>query len=484
MGDNLKQKTLDALTWTTVDRFGQQSVQFIIGLILARLLSPDDYGLFGLVTIFAALSFVLIESGFGQALIRKKDANDTDFNSVFYFNIFVSALLYFILYFSTPAIANFFKQPQLIYIGRVIFISILFNAFYLVPFTKMVKVMNFKTVAKVNLSATILSGSCGVVLAFMHFGVWALVTQQVSFHFFRMIAYYNFVRWRPKRIFSFSVIREFWSFSIHILGTSLLNVVFNNIYILILGKFYQKKEVGYYTYANKLSETFNFTFQQILLGSTFSMFSQIQDDDERFKRVFREFSKKISIITLPVMTVLIAVAYPFIIVLLTNKWAASVPYFQLLCMASLFNPFYSLNMSALNARGNSRGTFIIETIKKSLILLSVFVCFHFGIISLLWGYVIACFISYLISTIYLKREIKIYIKHQIIDILPSLFFGIVIALAAFSLSFILSNLHVLLLCQFFLVIIMYWFIVRKFQPELYKQAIDFIIDKTNTLKKK
>jgi teichuronic acid exporter len=483
MGDNLKQKTLNALTWTTVDRFGQQAVQFVIGLILARLLSPDDYGLLGMVMIFAALSYVLVESGFGQALIRKSDANDTDFNTVFYFNIFASILLYLILFFSAPFIALYFNQPQLTLIARVIFVAILFNAFYLVPFTKMVKEMDFKSVAKVNLSATFLSGCCGLVLAFLHFGVWALVTQQVSFHFFRMIAYYYFVKWRPKLLFSFNVIREFWSFSIHILGASLLNVVFNNLYVLILGKFYQKKDVGYYTYANKLSETFNFSFQQILLGSTFSMFSQIQDDDDRFRRIFREITKKTSVISIPIMLVLIAVAHPFIYVLLSEKWIPSVPYFQLLCLASLFTPFYALNISALNARGLSNKTFKIEIVKKGLILISVLVCFNFGVITMLWGYAIACFISYLISVIYIKRDIQHYIKNQITDLISALLIGSLIASLAFLLSFFISNQHILLFSQLLLISITYISLMKKNQPQLYNQVIGFIVQKVGLLKK-
>lgn len=175
MGDNLKQKTLDALTWSAIDRFGQQIIQVIIGIIVARLLSPDDYGLMGMIMIFAALSFVLVESGFGQALIRKKDASEIDFNTIFYFNILISISLYVLLYFLSPAIARFFHQPQLTKIGRIIFISLLFNAFYLVPFTQKVKEMDFKSIAKINILSVFLSGSAGITLAILKFGVWALV---------------------------------------------------------------------------------------------------------------------------------------------------------------------------------------------------------------------------------------------------------------------------------------------------------------------
>src|SRR5665647_482285 len=225
MGDDLKKKMVSALTWTMVDRFGQQAVQFVIGLILAHLLSPTDFGLLGMVMVFAGLSYVLVESGFGQALIRKQDANETDFNTIFYFNIFTSLLLYLILFFLTPAIAQFFNQPQLILLGRIVFLAILFNALYLVPLTKLNKDMNFKVMAKVNIFSTVLSGICGVVLAFMHYGVWALVAQQVLYHFFRMSTFHLSVKWKPQWLFSFGVIRNFWKFSINLLGTSILNVL-------------------------------------------------------------------------------------------------------------------------------------------------------------------------------------------------------------------------------------------------------------------
>ena len=484
MGDNLKQKTVNALKWSTIDRFGQQAVQMIIGVILARLLSPSDYGLLGLIMIFSGLSFVLVESGFGQSLIRKKDANETDYNSVFYFNIFVSIFLYIILFFSIPYISNYFKHPQLVSIGRVIFLAILFNAFYLVPFAMMVKEMNFKSVAKVNFFATILSGLIGVTLAFLKYGVWSLVAQQVAFHFLRMTAYQHFVKWKPKALFSMKVILEFGSYSVHVLGTSVLNVIFNNLYVLILGKYYEKNDVGYYTQANKLSETFNFSFQQILLGSTFSMFSQIQEDTERLRRIFREITKKTALITIPVMLVFIAIAEPFISVLLSEKWILSVTYFQLLCLASVTTPFFALNISILNARGLSKITFKLELFKKGLILLSVLICFNYGIIAMLWGYAASNFVAYLISVVYVKKDIKHYIKNQLTDLLPGVILSLLTAIPALFLSFILKNNFVLLFTQILLVLLIYILSIRKIQPQLYDKAYSIIVENINKFAKK
>ncbi len=484
MGDDLKKKMIGALTWSTIDRFGQQAVQFIIGIILARLLSRADFGLIGMIMFFSAISFVLIESGFGQALVRKPDVNETDYNTIFYTNILISVVLYILLFFSTPFISVFFHQPQLINIGRVIFLAILFNALYLVPYVKVGRVMDFKTIAKVNLLSTFISGFCGVLFAFLHFGVWSLVIQQVLYHFFRMIFFHLFVKWKPQFIYSFDVIRSFWNFSINLLGTSLLNALFNNLYLLLLGRFYNVNQVGSYTQANKLSETFNFTFQSILVGSTYSMFSQIQSEDERFRRIFREIAKKTSIITFPLILFLVAVAKPFIVILLSVKWLEAVPFFQLLCLASLFTPLYALNISALNSRGQSKITFRIEIIKKILILISVFVLFKFGIIALLWGYVASSSLAYLISILYLKQNLKHFVKHQVFDFIGTIGLGLFIAICAYSISFFIHNDIFLLTTQVLITIIIYLLGVRLFFTDNYNQGLKFLLDQMVQIKKR
>lgn len=474
MSDNLKQKMLGVLAWSTVDRFGQQAVQFVISMILARLLTPADYTLIGLVMVFVSLSNTLVDSGFGQALVRKPDANETDFNSVFYFNIFISVILYIFLFFAADNIAVFFNQPKLVVVSRVIFIGILLNALYLIPTVKMVRALDFKSSTKVNIFSVACSGIIGILLAFYGYGVWALVAQQVLFHFFRLLSLTYIIKWRPQLIFSFNVIRGFWSFSVNLLGTAILNTIFNYIYILILGKFYpRKEEVGLYYQANKLNDTLNYSFQ-VILGTTYSILVKIQDDEIRFQRVFREIVRKSSIIIFPTMLALIVVAKPLIVVLLSSKWLPSVPYFQLLCLASIFNPLYSLTISALNARGQSKVTFRIEIIKKALILLSVACCFKYGIISLLAGYVLVNWISYLLSVIALKKDLTHYWKHQLSDILPSLGIGLFIAVVLGLISLVISNQHLLFSIQFLVALCIYVLSVKVFYPDIFISTLSLI----------
>jgi len=481
MGDNLKQKMVGALTWSSIDRFGQQAIQLIIVMILSRLLSPYDFGLLGLVMIFSALSFVLVESGFGQALIRKTDVNETDYNTIFYFNISASFFLYVVLFFLSPLIAAFFEEPKLTFICRILFTAIIFNSFYLIPLSKLGRVLDYKTIAKVNLISTTLSGVIGVAVAVTGYGVWALILQQVSYHFLRMVFFHLFVKWKPALLFSFKVIRDFWKFSIHLLSTSVLNIIFNYIFVLILGKFYQKSDAGYYTQGNKLNETFSFTFQSILVGSTFALFSQIQNDDERFRRIFREIANKISIVTFPVLMGLIAAAHPLIEVVWSAKFLPSVPYFQLLCLASLFTPLYTLNISALNARGKSRITFRVEIIKKALILASLLFTFSFGIITMLWGYAAASIISYMISIIYLKKEINHYIKHQVLDFIQSFIFGLLIAALIAIIGLATDKAILILPIQITAAALVYIFIIKMFYKDLYNKSVIYIKEKLLTI---
>lgn len=483
MSDNLKQKMLGTLVWTSVDRFGQQIIQFVVSIFLARLLTPNEFTLIALVMIFVTLSNTLVDGGFGYALVRKQDADEKDFSSVFYFNIFVSALLYAILFFTAPLIADFYDQPDLTLISRVVFIAILINALYLIPNVKLVRALDFKKSATVNILAVLLSGSAGVILAFYDAGVWALVAQQLAFPLFRVIIISFYVNWKPKIIFSFNVIKGFFSFSISLLGTSILNNIFSYIYILVLGKFFPKQEVGYYYQANKLNEATNFSFQ-VILGSAYNVLVKIQDDTERFIRVFRELVKRSSVLIFPALLLLIAIADPLINVLLSSKWSASVPYFQLLCLASLFNPLYTLTISALNARGKTKTTFTIELVKKILIIISVLICLQYGIIALLIGFAVANWTTVIITIFAIKKEIRHFWRHQLNDILPSLFIGTSIAFLAFSLSYIIQLQWILLIVQLLSAGIVYLALVRWFYPVIFSTTADKLKEMIHQWKRK
>lgn len=470
---------IGALTWSSVDRIGQQTIQFGFSIILLRLLNTEDYGLMGMVMIFSTLSFVLVEGGFNAALIRTKEITKQHANTVFFSNLFVSTLLYFILYCSAPYIADFFKQHVLCLLIRVASLAIIFNSLYLVPFSIVSKALDYKKMAKINMSATLISGVFGIILAYRGYGVWSLAYQQVSYHFFRMIGFLLLTRWVPEFIFSIPIFKELWIFSVHILGSSLLSTVFNNIYIIVLGKFYPIQEVGLYTQANKMSETTNFTFQSILGGTSYNFFAQIHHDKERVKRALRAMIRNSGLITLPITLFLIASADSIFFTLFGEKWMGSVPYFQLICTANLLYPIYYINNNALNSIGKSKISFRIELIKRMLIGISILVCFDFskmsftyGILSLLIGYIVSCYTANIISFFYTKKHIHHYYRHQIEDIIHGLWIGLIVAISCYCSAYFIINPHLELLCNSLIASILYVFLIRTFYRDTWDKIID------------
>lgn len=406
MGDNLKEKMIGALTWSAVDRVAQQGVQFIVGIILARLLSPYDYGLLGIVMVFAAIAYTMVEGGLQSAIVRTHNLNGKHCDTVFYTNLAISSLLYAALYFSAPFIADFYNEPRITSVARVIFLAIIFNSFYLVPYALFGRDMDYKSQAKINFLSTVAGGAAGVALAFTGYGIWALVIQQLGYHFVRMILFYVFSKWRPGLGFSLSVLKEYWSFSIHLLSNNIIGVLFNNLYTFLIGKLYPIQQVGFYTQAYKMSDTVNFTFNAIL-STTYNMFAQIHEQAERVSRILGEISKRVSIVAIPLLGYLIISAEPLFQVLFGDKWLPAVPYFQLLCAANLFNASHRINVNALNALGQSKVTFNIELVKRILILVSIALTFRYGINELLIGFVIACYGGFFASMAYVKKYLGI-----------------------------------------------------------------------------
>ncbi len=447
MSDGFKTKMVGAFAWSSLDRLGQQVVQLIFGIVLARLLLPSEVGLIAVLMIFVSLSSVLIDGGFGQALIRKQKVTQTDYNTVFVVNLGISLVLYLILFFAAPAIATFFKQPALTNISRILFTSTIFFGLYFIHYTQLIKQLNYRSYAIINISSFLFSGSVAIILALLGYGVWALVAQQIGFHLIRLFIFPFFVKWAPTFKFSFEIIKEVWSFSFKLLGTNILNVIFNQLYTVLLGRFFSLHEVGFYFQANKLSETVNGTTQQVIQNATFPLFSKIQDEDARLLRIYRQLTKSISLIVFPLSGFVMAASYPLIITLLSEKWRPTVELFQLLILANLFTPLYLLNISILNSRGESNRTFRMEVFKKALILISIVSCFSLGIYVMLVGFVAASFIAYIFSFIQIKKSLKHALKFQVLDILPFLIFGIGLGFSVNLLNIIEINYLLKLLAQ-------------------------------------
>jgi len=483
MGDSLKQKMISAVVWSTVEKSGQQLIQFLAGIVLARLLMPEDFGVMGIIMIFVALSMIMVESGFGQALIRRANVTASDYSSVFYFNLISAVLIYLILFLCAPLIAAFFHQHQLTLLVRVMSLVLIVNALYLIPYAQLGRELDFKTISRVNIISISAGAALGILVAFFQFGVWSLVVQQSVYHVVKLFLLHLTVGWHPKAKFDFGIIRSLWSFSLNILFTSIVNILFNNLFLIILGRSYSKNETGQFAQGNKLSETFSYTFQSIFAGSTFALFSRLQDDISRLGRILGEMIRRTALITIPVVCILIAAASSLVPLLWTEKFLPAVEYFRLMSLASLLTPFYIMNINALNARGKSKKTMTIELIKKAIILIGIIAMYQWGIRYMLMAFVAGSLLSYPVSVWYVKKELNRSFRQQIADVLPGLITGAVTGFAAVTFNIVETSYWLKLTLQLSVSSMIYLIIIRIFFRQLYDKFTIFAAKHIHFFKK-
>ncbi len=420
MSRSLKSKTLHGLFWSFFELTGQQGIQFVVMIILARLLLPEQFGLIAMLAIFMAIGQMFIESGFGQALIQKKDTTHIDECSVFYLNILVGFLAASLLCIIAPWIAGFYNQPLLTPLTRALSLNLVISSFGLVQITLLTRRVDFKTQMKVSMIATILSGTIGVTMALKGFGVWSLVAQSLSSNLVRTILLWFFNTWRPSLVFSPGALREMFGFSSRLLAIGFLDTIFQNIYLIVIGKFFSASDLGFYAYAKRLQHLPLQNMSSIIGRVTFPIFSSIQDDKARLKRGMRKQLATISLINFPMMIGLAVVAKPLVMGLLGEKWAPSIPYLQLLCVVGLLYPLHAINLNMLKAQGRSDLFLRLAVISHTLQIVALVITLPWGIEGILWGCIVLSFTGYGINTWYTARMIHYSLREQIQDILPYL----------------------------------------------------------------
>ena len=421
---DLGKKTISGVLWSGIERLLVQGLQFILGIVLARLLLPADYGLIGMLTIFFAISLAIVDSGFSQALIQRKNVTQTDYSTVFYFNLLTSLCIYASLYFSSPYIAAFFEEPRLTLITRVISLSILFNALSIIQIAKLTKALDFKSQTKCSVIAIVVSGIIGIYLAFLGHGVWALVIQMVSKSILNLLLLILFAWWWPSLVFSKKSLKSLFSFGSKLLASGLLNAVFNNLYYVVIGKFFSTKELGLYTRANQFQLLPSETLAVILQRVTLPVLSGIQDDKERLVHYYRKFIRFTALVTFPLMLGLAVLATPLISVVLTDTWIELVPYLRLLALVGLLYPIHALNLNLLKVLGRTDLFLRLEIYKKIAIVITLLVTFRYGILALIAGQVLLSFLFLYINTYYTGKLLGYGLSQQLKDIYPYLFFSI------------------------------------------------------------
>jgi O-antigen/teichoic acid export membrane protein len=432
MADNLQQKTVHALSWSFLQAVAQRGVQFIIGIVLARLLFPEQFGLIGMLTIFIAVIRTFLDSGFGAALIQKREVTQSDICSIFYFNILVGVAAAGFLCLIAPWIAAFYKQPVLTPLTRALSLTIVIDSFGMIQGTILTKEINFKTQTKVSVIAGALSGITGITLAVLGFGVWSLVVQQVAASLFSTVCLWSFSSWRPALIFSFNALRGMFGFGSRLLVSGVLNQIFDNVYLLVIGKLFSAADLGFFTRAKTLSDIPSQTLSEMTGRVTFPVFSTIQDDRVRLKRGLKKTLTTLVLVNFPMMIGLAVIARPLVLVLLTEKWAPCIPYLQLLCVAGLLFPLHLMNLNVLQALGRSDLFLRLEIIKKVMITINIVITWRWGIAAMIYGMIITSIIAYYLNSYYNGVLIRYPIREQMFDLFPYLIIAVLMGTAVYA----------------------------------------------------
>ena len=420
MPESLKNKTVKGTIWSTLERFSVQGIQFIVMIIMARILTPEDYGLVGMLAVFIAVSQSLIDSGFSQALIRKQDRSEVDNSTVFYFNIGVGIILYLLLFICAPLIASFYSEPQLTPITRVIGLSLVFNSLAVVQRALLTVRLDFKTQAKATFVGAMLSGTIGIAMAYTGFGVWAIVWQQISNLAIVTILLWILSHWKPIWAYSWKSFRELFNFGSKLLASGLLDTIFKNLYLIVIGKFFKASDLGYYTRAHQFTDFASSNITGIFQRVTYPVLCTIQDDDLRLRDVYRRLLKTSAFIIFPLMTGLAAVAKPMVISFLTEKWLFSAVLIQILCFSQMWYPVHAINLNLLQVKGRSDLFLRLEIIKKVITVIMLCITLPLGLIPMCIGMIINSLIALIINTHYTGKLISLGFFRQMKDLLPTL----------------------------------------------------------------
>ena len=424
---SLKDKTVHGVGWSAIDNVAQYVVSFVVSIVLARLLSPEDYGLLGIIAIFTAVCTALINGGFASALIRKKDATDDDYNTAFLVNFGMSLLLYTIIFICAPLIARFFGREELVSLTRVSSVGMIIGAFALVQQTRLTKRIDFKTQTKITLIASIISGVIGIVMAATGFGVWALVAQSLSSQILRTILLCLFNKWVPRLRFSGQSFRDLFGYGWKMMVSGVLDTEWKELYQVVVGKFYSPATLGQYTRAKHFSGLFSGNLTSVIQRVTFPVLSDIQDDKERMVAAYRRIIKTTMFVTAICMFFLGAISGPLLYCLIGPKWHEASTYLPLICIGGSLYPLHAINLNMLQVQGRSDLFLGLEIIKKVIGLGPLFVGAFVGIIPMLCVNLIVGVICYFLNSYYSGKLLGYTSWMQIKDIAPS--YGIALSLA-------------------------------------------------------
>lgn len=415
---SLKQQALRGVFWTYLQQFGSQAIGFTISLVLARLLLPEEFGIIALLTVFVALSNTIINSGLNQALIQQKEVDALDYASVFYLNLILAGLMYGVLYLTAPLIADFYKEPELILLTRVLGLGLFLSSFGIIQSTRLTRELDFKTQMLVALPSQLLAGLAGVVMAYNGYSYWSLVVQQLLSQALVSAQLWWHSGWVPGWQFSWGRLRSLFRFGSRLMLSALLNTIFENLYTVLIGRFFTTAEVGFYSRANSTKQLPVSSISSALNKVTFPVFSRIQDDDERLRGAYRRIMEQVLFWVAPLLIGAGILGEPLFRFLFTEKWLPAVPMFQVLCVTGIMFPLNAYNLNILNVKGRSDLFLRLEVIKKVLVSVGLIISVPYGVMAMLYAQAIISVLAYGINSYYSGRFIQYPMWAQLRDLLP------------------------------------------------------------------
>lgn len=481
--ESLKSTTIRGVGWSFVDNVLNSGISFVVGLVLARILSPAEFGIIGMTAVFIAVANTIIDSGFPNALIRKTDATQTDYNTVFYFNLATSFGLYALLCLSSPAIASFFNQPQLAVILPVLGLVLIINAGAIIQRTLLIKKVDFKTQTKVSVVASTGSALVGIGMALAGYGVWSLVGYQVARQTLTTLLFWMLGVWRPTRVVSRRSFNEMFGFGSKLLLSGLIDTIYRNIYYIVIGRFYSAWLLGQFTRAEQFSQIFSNNLTVVVQRVSYPVLSMIQDDPARLKDAYRKVIKHTTLVAFSAMLGLFAVAKPLILILIGEKWEEAIGLLQILCLSGMLYPLHAINLNILQVKGRSDLYLKLEVIKKLIATVPVVVGVFFGIKLMLWLGVGASIIAYFLNSWYSAELIGYSTKAQLKDICPIIVVSFSVASVMWALSFIDLSIWLMLPLQcvvgLLMSVVIYERIKNKEYLEMKRLLISSFNNKTN-----
>jgi len=469
--DSLKKRTVKGLVWSSIERFSVQAVQFFVTLIIARILSPKEYGLIGMLSIFIGIADSLVNSGFSQALIRKQDRSEVDNCTIFYFNFTVSIILYLILYIAAPFIASFYNEHELCRILRVLGIIVIINGLAIVQRALFTIEINFKEQTRATLMAAIISGVVGVIMAVNGFGVWSLVFQQISNACVSTLLLWFFSKWRPIVIFSLNSFKGMFGYGSKILISGLINTTYNNIYQITIGKIFDAVSLGYYTRAKQFALTPVSGFTEVIQRVMFPVMCKIQQDKTIYKNVFAKTLRVSVFILIPIMCLIAGISKPMTLILLGEKWLFAATLLIPLCFSAMLLPIHALNLNAITVIGRSDLFLKLEIIKKILGIVVLVVTVPFGVVAMCYGSLVSSVIGLLINAHYSKQEFDYGLIEQMKDVAKIFLLSISIFIVTYVISNTIENSYFALLtalCSAVLLFVMAIFVFKFKEIEYIK----------------